>query len=103
MAKAPMSVTIRSYQVGFGDCFLLQFHYADADAHNILIDFGTTGIPKSIETTPSIHMSRVVEKIAEHCGRDVAKRKKGKLHAIVATHRHQDHHQCSYEILPHRW
>lgn len=91
MAKAPKSVTIRNYQVGFGDCFLLQFHYDGDDVRNVLIDFGTTGIPKSLETTPSKHMPRVAEKIAEHCGRDVANGKKGKLHAIVATHRHKDH------------
>ena len=27
MAKAPKNVTIRTYQVGFGDCFLLSFKY----------------------------------------------------------------------------
>ena len=91
MAKAPKSVTIRSYQVGFGDCFLLQFQYDGDDVRNVLIDFGTTGLPKSLATTPSKHMPRVAEMIAEHCGRDVAKGKKGKLHAIIATHRHQDH------------
>lgn len=88
--NAPKSVTIRSYQVGFGDCFLLQFHYASS-VRNVLIDFGTTGIPDSLQTTPSVHMPRVAEKIAEHCGKDVAKGTKGKLHAIVATHRHKDH------------
>jgi hypothetical protein len=91
MAKTPKSVTIRSYQVGFGDCFLLQFNYDGGDVRNVLIDFGTTGIPKSLETTPSKHMPRVAEMIAEHCGKDVEKKKKGKLHAIVATHRHKDH------------
>ncbi|MEO8134242.1 MAG: hypothetical protein ABI831_09720 [Betaproteobacteria bacterium] len=91
MAQKPQSVTIRSYQVGFGDCFLLQFHYAADDVRNVLIDFGTTGIPKTLATTPSKHMPRVAEKIAGHCGKDVAAGRKGKLHAIVATHRHQDH------------
>jgi len=91
MANGPISVTIRSYQVGFGDCFLLQFNYAGGDVRNVLIDFGTTGLPKSLGSTPSKHMPLVANKIAEHCGRDVAKKKKGKLHAIVATHRHADH------------
>ena len=91
MAKSPASVTIRSYQVGFGDCFLLQFAYAGGDVRNVLIDFGTTGLPKTLATTPSKYMPRVAEMIAEHCGRDVANGKKGKLHAVVATHRHKDH------------
>jgi L-ascorbate metabolism protein UlaG (beta-lactamase superfamily) len=91
MAKTPTSVTIRSYQVGFGDCFLLQFHYDGDDVRNVLIDFGTTGLPKSLAATPSQHMPRVAALIAAHCGRDLAKGSKGKLHAVVATHRHQDH------------
>jgi hypothetical protein len=91
MAKTPKSVTIRSYQVGFGDCFLLSFTYADGDVRNVLIDFGTTGLPKDLETTPSKHMPRVAAKIAEHCGMDSATKKGGKLHAVVATHRHADH------------
>jgi hypothetical protein len=91
MAKAPQSVTIRSYQVGFGDCFLLQFIYAAGETRNVLIDFGTTAIPKALDTTAASHMLRVAERIAEHCGRDLANGRKGKLHAVVATHRHQDH------------
>lgn len=91
MAKTPASVTVRSYQVGFGDCFLLRFNYAGGDVRNVLIDFGTTGLPKTLAKTPREYMPHVAEKIAEQCGRDVANGKKGKLHAIVATHRHQDH------------
>jgi L-ascorbate metabolism protein UlaG (beta-lactamase superfamily) len=91
MAKAPKSITIRSYQVGFGDCFLLQFIYAAGETRNVLIDFGTTSIPKALGTTAANHMLGVAERIAEHCGRDIANGRKGKLHAVVATHRHQDH------------
>jgi hypothetical protein len=91
MAKTPTSVTIRSYQVGFGDCFLLQFQYSGGDVRNMLIDFGTTGLPKVMDTTPSEYMPLVAEKIAEHCGRDLEKGTKGKLHVVVATHRHKDH------------
>lgn len=91
MAKSPTSVTIRSYQVGFGDCFLLQFHYAGGDVRNVLIDFGTTGVPKTMEMTPSKLMPIVAEKVAEHCGCDVEAGKEGKLHVVVATHRHKDH------------
>jgi len=91
MATAPTSVRIRSYQVGFGDCFLLQFQYASGDMRNLLIDFGTTGVPKKMATTPSKLMPIVADKIAEACGRDKAKKKDGKLHVVVATHRHKDH------------
>lgn len=79
---APTLVTIRSYQVGFGDCFLLSFRYGDdedAESRHVLIDFGTTGIPKS--------SGHKMEDIAKDI-RDVTGRK---LCAVVATHRHADH------------
>lgn len=76
---------MRTYQVGFGDCFLLTFHYDKFDRH-VLVDFGSTGKPKSSESKKKNAkglMTRVAEDIRAVC--------KGKLHAIVATHRHQDH------------
>ena len=79
MAKAPTAITVRSYQVGFGDCFLVRFHYPDRDRF-VLIDFGTTGIPEDAEKNL---MLQVAEDIKEACG--------GRLEAIVATHRHADH------------
>ena len=84
MAKKqpPTSVTLRSYQVGFGDCFLLTFNYGEgtgADRRHVLIDFGSTAKPK----TGTVAMATIAGKIAEACN--------GKLHAIVATHRHTDH------------
>lgn len=77
----PKSVTLRSYQVGFGDCFLLSFHYSGKtqDRH-VLIDFGSTGTKKSMGEGL---MTRVAEDIKKQCNE--------KLHAIVATHRHKDH------------
>lgn len=78
-ARKPKQLRIRTYQVGFGDCFLLSFLYAK-DARHVLIDFGST---KSPPDAPKQLMQRVAEKIAEDCG--------GKLHAVVATHRHKDH------------
>ncbi len=80
MAPTPEKLRIRAYNVGFGDCFLLSFHYAEDDSRHMLIDFGTThpaksGAPKS--------MTQVAEQIAEDCD--------GKLHVVVATHRHADH------------
>ncbi|HKP72660.1 MAG TPA: hypothetical protein VJT82_06965, partial [Pyrinomonadaceae bacterium] len=84
----PSKLTIRTYQVGFGDCFLLTFHYpkaaktADKKRH-ILIDFGSTGLP---EGTPKDQMLRVAEDIRKQCGGEG-----GKLHVVVGTHRHKDH------------
>ena len=79
IASRPDKLTIRSYQVGFGDCFLLTFHYGRQRRH-VLIDFGSTGRPKD---APGDLLMRVANQIKEHC--------EGKLHIVVATHRHQDH------------
>ena len=75
----PTQVIVRSYQVGFGDCFLLSFVYKNSSRH-VLIDFGSTGLPESVGKS---HLLRVARSIRDDCG--------GKLHAIVATHRHADH------------
>jgi Metallo-beta-lactamase superfamily len=79
MAKAPTRAIIRSYQVGFGDCFLVTFVYDDEERH-LLIDFGTTGIPKDAEAT-----------LMDEVARDIARRCGGRLEAVIATHRHADH------------
>lgn len=75
----PNKLTLRTYQVGFGDCFLLTFHYKKFDRH-VLIDFGSTGTKKSMGEKL---MTRVATDVHKECG--------GKLHAVVATHRHKDH------------
>ena len=82
----PTSLTIRAYQVGFGDCFLLSFDYAHASKksdrkRHMLIDFGTTGMPGDLDREEQ--MKKVARDIAERCD--------GKLHIVVATHRHKDH------------
>jgi hypothetical protein len=76
MPAEPTKVSIRMYNVGFGDCFLLSFHYAPPvkDQH-ILIDFGSVG--------GNVNLKQVALQIREACG--------GKLYAVVATHRHKDH------------
>ena len=48
MATAPKSVTIRTYHVGFGDCFLVSFSYGPKTERHILVDFGSTGFPKRV-------------------------------------------------------
>src|SRR5262245_39357655 len=76
MPAEPTKVTIRMYNVGFGDCFLLTFHYAQprTDQH-ILIDFGTVGGRTDLKGVAA----------------DIRKACSGKLYAVVATHRHKDH------------
>jgi hypothetical protein len=82
MASAPDKVAIRSYNVGFGDCFLLSFHYpGNGRERHVLIDFGSTGLPKGVNA------GKRMMAIAE----DIKARTGGKLHAVVATHRHKDH------------
>src|SRR5690606_15461206 len=65
----------------FGDCYLLSFHYPRFDRH-LLIDFGSTRLPTG-KTVTRNYMAEVARQIAKDCG--------GKLHAVIATHRHKDH------------
>jgi hypothetical protein len=80
MATAPTSATIRTYHVGFGDCFLISFEYRRKSERHVLIDFGSTGVPKGV---PKSRMMDIAANIKQRTG--------GKLHAVVATHRHRDH------------
>jgi hypothetical protein len=84
MAAAPTSVTVRMYNVGFGDCFLLTFNYAQGARH-MLVDYGSTSAPKHGPKggKNADYMQRVAEDIKAVC--------KGKLDVLVATHRHRDH------------
>jgi hypothetical protein len=81
MAAKPSAVEIRAYQVGFGDCFLVSFVYTASERRHVLIDFGTTELPRG--AAPSQHLPRVADHIKTVCD--------GQLTAVVATHRHADH------------
>ncbi|MEM7141008.1 MAG: hypothetical protein AAF548_08240 [Actinomycetota bacterium] len=83
----PTHTTARMYDVGFGDCLLLTFHYRDdpnpidgvvREERHMLVDFGSTRYPYS-----GFKLQRVTEAIAARTG--------GKLDVVVATHRHKDH------------
>jgi L-ascorbate metabolism protein UlaG (beta-lactamase superfamily) len=77
----PTSVTLRAYQVGFGDCFLLSFDYAGRRrTRRVLIDFGTTSLPKGAGRKSMLDIARNIADVCE-----------GRLDAIVVTHRHKDH------------
>lgn len=80
-SKRPQRLTLRSYDVGFGDCYLLSFHYPKFDRH-VLIDFGSTRLPES-KAKKKNYMAQVAQQIAQDCA--------GKLDAVIATHRHKDH------------
>jgi hypothetical protein len=75
----PMHLTITAYDVGFGDCFLLQFIYPDTSKKHVLIDFGSTKLP----TIGPKSIADVARQIDEDCGH--------KLDMVVVTHRHSDH------------
>lgn len=82
-SRIPTQLNLYAYQVGFGDCFLLQFVYGprETDRRHVLVDFGTTGLKAE---SGSNRMQQIAEDIKEKCGR------RG-LDAVVATHRHADH------------
>lgn len=70
------------YRVGFGDCFLLSFSYAqplpdDRRERHVLIDFGSTSLPAGGG------LEKVGQLIRLHSA--------GQLDAVVVTHRHADH------------
>lgn len=85
MARSPVSATLFAYQVGFGDCFLLRFTYGDGRRRHLLIDFGTTGLPKDAERTRMLDIAQDIRaKVRETNPR-------ARLDIVVATHRHADH------------
>lgn len=75
----PNRVVITSYQVGFGDCFLLSFQYPGEKRH-VLIDFGSTALP---EGAPKNQLRLIAN--------DIAGQTRDERLAVVATHRHKDH------------
>ncbi|MEO5814873.1 MAG: hypothetical protein ABIT20_06290 [Gemmatimonadaceae bacterium] len=77
--RKPSAVRVHPYQVGFGDCFLVEFVYAKSSKF-ILVDFGSTGAPRGAKPD---FLANVAADIAATCG--------GSLEAVVATHRHADH------------
>lgn len=74
MAKP--SIRVRSYNVGFGDCFLVTLR-DEARTWNMLIDFGNA----------PTNSDAVFEGIAK----DIQAETSGKLDVVVMTHEHLDH------------
>ena len=81
-AQVPERISVTMYQVGFGDCFLLSFHYGAAlddgrTARHLLIDYGSTHQAEGSE------IADVAKLLMEHTD--------GILDAVVISHRHRDH------------
>lgn len=85
MDSPPVSATLFAYQVGFGDCLLLRFSYADHSRRHMLIDFGATDLPEDAEPSRLLTIARDIQaKVTEH-------EAGARLDVVVATHRHADH------------
>lgn len=78
--NGPAQLRVRSYQVGFGDCFLLTFMYPSGNRH-VLLDFGSVKLPAGV---PRNQLKLVAEDIKQECGKEG-------LTAVIVTHRHRDH------------
>src|SRR5262245_46781037 len=81
-ARAHPQVTVRMYNVGFGDCFLVTIPTTEG-ARRMLFDCG------SVAQAPTVTMAAVLEQLwhdATDPGADAPQ-----IDVIVATHRHRDH------------
>ncbi len=81
----PDSVCVRMYDVGFGDCFLLEFPRSDREPFRVLVDCGThrAGYPRR-----GWKPEEAVKAVLADVGAPDAP---PRLDVVVATHRHQDH------------
>lgn len=81
MSPAAAHVTVRMYEVGFGDCFLLTFPTTEG-ARRVLIDCGhhAAGPP----------LRHPFPEVVDHILADIAALG-GHLDVVVCSHRHRDH------------
>ena len=47
--KGPTQAKLWAYDVGFGDCLLLELGYSASDIRFVLLDFGTKSLPDGAE------------------------------------------------------
>ena len=76
---AKSAVTIRMYNPGFGDCFLLTFQSSDGSPRYMLID---CGVHQQYKGGPA-RIDLIVK--------DIAAVTKNHLHIVAVTHEHKDH------------
>ena len=79
----PLKISVRMHRVGFGDCFLVSFAYPEPlddnrSERHVLIDFGSTSLPKGWEGLASV-------------AEEINKRTAGEIDVVILTHRHRDH------------
>ena len=87
MSRSPVKMQIRTYNVGFGDCFLLSFIYERGWDRHVLVDFGTMKSPDKNRTQTEV-LTQVAQSIKDRVQSD---NKRNRLDMLVATHRHKDH------------
>jgi ribonuclease BN (tRNA processing enzyme) len=96
MPLKPTKIELLAYNVYFGDCFLLIFHYADSSQKSVLIDFGSTGKGKpehgveEVDETDELASESTGERLLR-IAEDIKLKTNGKLDVVIATHRHKDH------------
>ena len=78
MSDKLISVKIRMYRQGFGDCFLLTFNYENNIVKRIMIDFGVL-----MGSEGATKMDAVAQNILDETG--------SKIDVLVVTHEHWDH------------
>ena len=78
-AASKSAITIRMYNPGFGDCFLLTFQAADGSPRYMLIDCGVHQ-----RVTGGGDKMRII-------AADIAKVTNNHLHIVAVTHEHADH------------
>ena len=84
--STPVTVRVRMYQVGFGDCFLVTVEYDEPlpdgrSERHLLIDYGSSRSAR--EGRAKGRMRDVAALIEEHTH--------GVLDVLALTHRHKDH------------
>ena len=79
------TVRVRMYNVGFGDCFVLEFPREDQPPFRVLVDCGAhrAGYPRR-GWTPEDAVCAIISDLT-------AETALARLDVVVATHRHQDH------------
>lgn len=80
-ANDDLSINVRMYRQGLGDCFLLTFKRQDKAEFNLLIDCGLLQGTKNA----GVIMHKVAEDI------ELAAKETGGLNAVAVTHEHWDH------------